>query len=164
MPTPTYTPMANITLSSSAASVTFSSISQAYRDLVLVVQVKASGGIADAFIKFNSDSTSANYPAVYAQGYGSGTYSGTATNAGIKLYQAANIPTTEFVQANLSIMDYSASDKHKTTLTRANFVSDGTIMQADRWANTAAITTFSISTPYNSFASGSTFALYGIAA
>jgi hypothetical protein len=54
-----YTALANVTLGSSAASVTFSSISQSYRDLVLVITATTSA-VDNAFIRFNSDSGS-NY-------------------------------------------------------------------------------------------------------
>jgi len=49
-----YVPLANLTLGSSAASVTFSSISQAYKDLVLVIEATTSA-LDVAIIRFNSD-------------------------------------------------------------------------------------------------------------
>ncbi len=155
MPTPTYTPLANITLGSSAASVTFSSISQAYRDLVLVFNGNmATSSIAK--INFNGDTTNTNYNAVFMYGDGSTAYSGSSANPYFFRFALNSA-------AILNIMDYTATDKHKTILSRSdneNYV-DG---RALRWANTAAITSFVISSYSGNYAAGSTFALYGIAA
>ena len=57
----TYVAIATNTLSSAAASVTFSSISGAYTDLVLVTNATlASGGAANLWCRFNGDGA-ANY-------------------------------------------------------------------------------------------------------
>jgi hypothetical protein len=61
-------------------------------------------------------------------------------------------------------MDYSATNKHKSVVTRNDHPSH-TQAQANRWANTAAITSISIAVRGgSSFASGSTFSLYGVIA
>ena len=55
MPTPTYTPLATVTLGTAASSVTFSSIPATYRDLILVVNATTSAdGIPS--LRFNGDS------------------------------------------------------------------------------------------------------------
>jgi hypothetical protein len=67
-------PLANITLGSAAASVTFSSIVGTYRDLLLVSQL---GHVSnnDIRIRFNSD-TGSNYNMVYSAGDGGSVYLG----------------------------------------------------------------------------------------
>ena len=62
--------------------------------------------------------------------------------------------------ATASFMDYSATDKHKTVLIRANHPGE-TVACAGRWANTAAITSITINTA-STFVIGSVFSLYGI--
>lgn len=162
MPTPTYTPLANITLTSSAASVTFSSISQAYRDLVLVIKPFGSVSNMSPFIRFNGSST--GYSDVYAIADGSATYSGTRSGTdGYLIGFAASDPTSPG-EIIVNIMDYSATDTHKTYLSRAGKASAGVDMIAGRWANTAAVTSFTINANTGSFASGASFALYGVAA
>jgi hypothetical protein len=160
MPTPTYTPLANITLGSSAASVTFSSISQSYRDLVLVVQAKNTTGGTGLRGRFNGD-TGSNYSFVLMDGDGSSAAS--VAVSGQNVLSFGTNSTADNIQI-INVMDYSATDKHKTVLVRANGASSSVTAFADRWANTASITTFLIFPESNSFASGSTFALYGIAA
>jgi len=156
MPTPTYTPLANLTLSSTAASVTFSSISQSYRDLVLVA-VTTGSQTTSISMNLNGDTTTTNYNRVYMGGSGTSATSSTATNQ----YIASSFTSTS--QHLLNIMDYSATDKHKTVLSRLDNAADSTRATATRWANTAAITSVQILVNAGTFAAGSTFALYGIA-
>lgn len=160
MPTPTYTPLANLTLSSTAATVTFSSISQLYKDLVLVINAKNNTGATGLRARFNNDS-GANYSFVLMDG--DGTTAASATASGQTLLSIGSNATSDTVNI-LNIMDYSATDKHKTVLVRANGASLSTAAFADRWASTSAITSIVVFPAANSFASGSTFALYGIAA
>ena len=160
MPTSTYTPLANLTLGSTASSVTFSSISQSYRDLILVINAPMSSGGVFGYLRFNGDSGS-NYSAVRM--FGSGSSAGSDTG----LIGASAINFSEFyVEQNITtvnIMDYTATDKHKTVLSRANAPSNYVFGIAGRWANTAAITSLTISTSSSTWAAGGTFALYGIA-
>jgi hypothetical protein len=65
----------------------------------------------------------------------------------------------------IQIMDYSATDKHKTALARANNTNNGTNANAGRWANNAAISTVRLGFQKGSqsLASGSRVSLYGVA-
>lgn len=167
MPSATYIPMANITLGSSATSVTFSSISQAYRDLVLVQTLKSVSGSYQADIIFNNDNyPNTNYNLVYMFGDGASTGSGTSNNQNqLALDVFGAVGTTDGFNAITHIMDYSATDKHKSVLFRGNKSATGVEAVAGRWASTAAITSLrcSLSNTNGTFAAGSTFALYGIA-
>jgi len=160
MPTPTYTPLANITLGSSAASVTFSSISQVYRDLVLVCQIFGAGSYP--IITFNSD-TSNTYQNVQMHGNGSDPNSQVFTFTGLGVSQSIGGSATEPFLFTNNIMDYSATDKHKTVLTRSNRAGSGVTALVGRWPSTSAVNTVKIDGNFVNFTSGSTFALYGIA-
>jgi hypothetical protein len=151
MPTPTYTPLATVTLGSSASSVTFSSIPATYRDLILVIRGSLNAGVGS--IRFNGDS-GANYTRVGMYGDGSSAVSYSGTSA-----EVFNNPITSIMQ----IFDYSATDKHKTYLDRDAVPSFAAIAMAGRWANTAAITTVAVIGTGGTFDSGTTFNLYGIA-
>ena len=166
-----YVPLANLTLGASATSVTFSSINQTYKDLIIVIDnAKSLSGTLNAGFRFNGD-TAANY--TYVNVYGSGTTSATATQtlaygnlAGGTDYLVTNAVWNSIV----NIMDYSTTDKHKTVLSRANRAitgagGGGTSMAVNRWANTAAVTTIALSPEFTgSWATGTTFALYGVSA
>jgi hypothetical protein len=164
MPTATYIALANTTLSSATSTVTFSSIPATYRDLVLVCSVKMSVG-KTLGITINDD-TGSNYSHVWMYGIGSGSGSSTAsTNAQYRFMgENANVSTTNFDNSLTSFQDYSATDKHKTMLTRNNQTGSLVEAIAGRWANTNPITKLALAAVGggSNFESGSTFALYGI--
>ena len=158
----TYDLLDSVTLASSASSVTFSSISQDYGDLILVVEWTGSGGVSFVGLQFNGD-TGSNYSRVLAQGRGASGYSSTASTSAY-LYAGTSAGTSEKANAIVQIMDYTATDKHKSVLMRDNNALDRTVMTAARWANTSSLSQIDIITSSNSYAAGSTFYLYGVAA
>ena len=157
MPTPTYTPLATITLSSSASTVTFGNIGSGYKDLVLAIALGSSSTSA-VFIGFNGNSYTSNTSYVRMVGNGSTTDSA-ASNTGIIGWSPQSGAAGSLIT---QIMDYSATDKHKTWLSRSNGGAWVTGL-AGRWASTSAISSFTLTAETANFASGSTFSLYGIA-
>jgi hypothetical protein len=162
MPTNTYTPLATITLTGTASSVTFSSIPATYRDLVLVVEHKVSGG-GETDVQFNAD-TGNNYSTVTMRaGASASTFSATFTSNGIKPQNSVGGSTTVGDFFRLEIMDYSATDKHKTSLLKSGNGSTSFVQNhAVRWLNTAAITSVKCTASGTTYAVGSTFSLYGV--
>lgn len=162
MPTPTYTPIANTTIGTAVNSVTFSSISGVYRDLVLVVNW-GNSATTGFQIRFNSD-TASNYSYVIAQGDGTTKTNLSSSSANVIPMGYVWNPNTVTGNSIINIMDYSATDKHKTVLLRDNETYVGTDMIAARWASTSAITSIQVFGGSSSnFTVGSTLALYGIA-
>ena len=159
MATPAWSPLATTTLSSSASSVTFGSIPSGYRDLVLIVEALGNASsAANALVTFNSDSGS-NYPYVGMSGNGSTAISFTGTSTSISGFGSDG---TTRVLSLFQINDYSATDKHKTVLVRANRPDSVVQARAARWANTSAITTVTITDNLaNGYSVGSTFSLWG---
>jgi hypothetical protein len=156
MPQPTYTALATVTVASNISTVSFGNIPNTYRDLILVTNMKADQ-INEAFVTFNGSSS--DFSGVRIIGSSSGASSNTySSNFGILVTETG---AATFIT---QIMDYSATDKHKTLLTRQNRP-DVTAATAFRWANTAAITSIAI-TPQSPFVfvSGATFSLYGVIA
>jgi hypothetical protein len=157
MPTPTYIALQNTTLGSLAASVTFSSIPATFRDLVVITNVDGTAQ-TEMFVRLNGD----NYNTIRMQGNGSIAGSGSTTNAdGARLNGNGDIMTDFSFSSIIHIMDYSATNKHKTGLSRTNS-SNGVDACAFRWANTNAVTSVTVYPAAGSFDVGSTFALYGI--
>jgi hypothetical protein len=156
MATPTYTLIDSEVLASAAASVTFSSIPADYRDLVLVIQSKSDSGNTTIRFELNGD-TGSNYTFVSMLGVDGGlvisSNGASATVGGDNASESLNI---------LQFMDYSATDKHKTVLSRQNrTITAGAY--AVRWANTAAINQILMAKNAGLYAAGSSFYLYGIA-
>lgn len=160
MATPTYELIDSTVLGSSASSVTFSSIDQSYRDLIITVSsTTLSGGYR--YCQINSD-TGNNYPYVVAYGTGSSTGSYTAT--GNRIYQDwASSASATVALVQWQILDYSATDKHKPILTRASDSGVIDSMFANRWANTSAVTQLDIAVNGSSFAAGTIIQIHGIA-
>ena len=158
MATPTYTLIDSVTLGSSASTVTFSSI-PAGGDLVIVMTGQTTDG-ANCTFRINSD-TGNNYSYVYMRGDGSAAFS-TSTGASDSNY--VGYLTANPLNAILQFADYSATDKHKSSLVRTNDPSARVFAIANRWANTAAINRIDfILSGGESFAAGMTFYLYDIA-
>lgn len=160
MPTPTHTPLATLTLTGTDSEVAFANIPNTYRDLVLIVEGELSAaGTPDILLKLNSDSS--NYTQVYMRGTGSSTASGTYTT--IYLNSASTWSSGRRYNHIVQIMDYSATDKHKTVLARGNWAGGDINASASRWASNTAVNAVSVSVSSGSMAIGSTFSLYGIA-
>ena len=158
MATPTYTLIDSTTLGSSASSVTFSGISATGKgDLVLVTDTITVSGAAAYYTRFNSD-TGSNYSTVGM--YGNGT-SGVSNNTTANYFdlQGFAIASTSRSLVLMNIQDFSATNKHKSVLTRANRPDSSVYGGAGRWSNTNAITSIAVSASSN-FAAGSTFHLY----
>jgi hypothetical protein len=163
MATNTYVALQTQTLTTTAASITFSSINQGYTDLVIIAQIK---GTANTFLnlRFNGD-TGSNYSRTVLSGDGSTVISERRSNQ-----TSINTDYNETIQTNLNyittlhIMNYANSTTNKTVLCRPNNAATGVGATVGLWRNTAAITSVSLVANSNSFDSGSTFTLYGIAA
>jgi len=154
MATPTYELLDSTTLASAASSVTFSSIDQSYGDLVLVIAGEQTANDNYDFY-YNSDTSNSSY--VYMEGTGSSAGTGSGSN------QFGSLSDSVHSSSIHHIMDYSATDKHKTTLVRSN-IDQWVIALANRWASTAAITSIELAARGGgNFVSGTTFSLYGIA-
>ena len=161
MPTAQYTALANVTLGSTASTVTFSSINQTYRDLLLVTT--AIGSVSTNLNgRLNNDTGSA-YHFVSAGGNGSTTLSQSGGPGTAFLWNDRSLLTTTTpLTTIINFMDYSVTDKHKTVLVRSGNSANGVSMLVNRWESTSAITTILIYPGSGSFAIGSSFALYGV--
>lgn len=158
----TYTLIDSVTLGASASSVTFSGISAAGKgDLVLVVEASTSSSSHIQF-RLNGDSGS-NYNLVNMYGNGStaGSYSSSSISVGY-FTTVATPSTGAKTIVNASFLDYSATDKHKSVISRAGKSASGTDALANRWASTAAVTSLQVIASAGNFEIGSTFHLYQI--
>ena len=156
MPTPTYTLIDSVTLTSTSSQVDFSSIPADYGDLVLVVSGKSSSTSMNIQMKLNNTSQTS---AVWAYGTGSGTGSSSSSSLANGYFENTK-PSNTIAQ----IMDYTSSN-HKTALIRIDSAGRGnTFMEASRFALTSVVNEINVVALYDTFASGMTFFLYGIEA
>ena len=163
--TATYEKIATTTLSSASATVTFSSISGAYTDLVLVTDnIFNTTNLAAAYLRFNSD-TGSNYS--YQSMQGTGTVAAGERGSSQSYMYVARSFGGDQTHNIINIMNYSNTTTNKTVLSRCGSggESSSTVTAVGLWRSTSAISTIlmGIDGGYN-FVSGATFALYGIKA
>jgi len=160
----TYTPIATTTLGSAAATVTFSSISSSYTDLVLIVNMSSTTNAANyLYMQYNGD-TGSNYSTTIVGGDGATAVSvrfANRTNFNID-YSAT--PKTERGNRIINIMNYANTSTYKTGIVRSTRAGGGTDAIVGLWRSTAAINEIKLTCDSDTFATGSTFTLYGIAA
>ena len=109
----TYEKIATTTLSSSAADVTFSTITGAYTDLVITCNFGAITASQDFAMRFNGD-TGSNYSDTRLYGNGSGVVSGRSTSGTRINVDSAGVSTTLIAFDTININSYSNTTTYKT--------------------------------------------------
>ena len=164
--TTAYDSIATTTLSSTASSITFSSIPATYTHLQIRANVVGTSGNYDLLCQINGD-TATNYNFNYLAGTGAAAASGSGTttafiNLANNFTQGTTIPGVVVVD----ILDYANTNKYKTTKTLAGADANGSgwlQLGNGLWRNTAAITSITIYlSSSQSFFTNASFALYGI--
>jgi hypothetical protein len=169
----TYTPIASTTLTASATEINFTSVSSAYTDLVLVCNLGMSRTGAAFFLRVGNGTidTGSNYSETEL--YGTGSAAGSARRTSSTEWNIfSNVGSSTTTGENtfiMQFMNYSNTTTNKTVLGRANNASSssfpGTAAAAFLWRSTSAINTIRVvRNGTDTFNSGSTFTLYGIAA
>jgi len=167
----TYSLIEANTLSSSAASVAFSSIPATYTDLVLRISARCAdtGVYGGLKFTFNSD-TASNYSFTVMYGNGSslaGDADTAIANARAKFtITASNATADTFGNLEIYIPSYLASVRKPLSALGAGETNAATAymgQNANLWKNTAAITSIQISEIFSTnLLTGSSFYLYGI--
>jgi hypothetical protein len=161
----TYEPIATYTMPSAASSYTFTSVSSAYTDIVLIGNLAAGSTNFDIQVGNGSADTGTNYSSTRIYGNGSAAGSDRQTsNATGMLGNVSNSATvlTNFI---VSFQNYKNTSTYKTVLARFNDSNAITFGIVGMWRSTSAINTIKIySTNASNIPAGSTFTLYGILA
>lgn len=160
----TYEPIATTTLSNGTTqSVTFSSISGSYTDLVLVCSASNATSARNLLLRLNSD-TGTNYSNTRIFGDGSAAYSDRDTSTTYMYIGINGNSTTDFTTHIINLQNYSNSTTYKTAIARSSYATAYVDSYVGLWRNTSAITSIEITTGAVNWRSGSTFTLYGITA
>jgi hypothetical protein len=166
----TYTLISSSVLSSTTASVTFSSIPATYTDLVLQVSGRSTGNgetFGSLRLRFNSD-TATNYS---VKSIKATPTPGMAEEISISFFygqyaiNGENATANTFGNAEVYIPSYTANQNKPFSMSAAvegNYSNQPYRTEsASLWRNTAAISTILVYSDAN-FVSGSSFYLYGI--
>jgi hypothetical protein len=156
------------TLTSTAASVTFSNIPQNYTDLKFVMSARANAGGAwhDANLTFNG---SGSYSDKFLYGSGGSSASSQDVSALTPRGTNGNSATANtFGNSEIYIPNYTSSAAKGISMdevTENNAAGNNSalaVITVGLWTGTSAITTLTIAPISGSFVSGSSFMLYGI--
>lgn len=153
----TYEPIATTTLSSATATVSFSSISASYTDLVLVVRGSSSAGAAKITLN-NVTSGIYDNQRVYGTTAAGADHS---PNSGEMYPGGSQFTDGMFI---LHILNYANTNIPKSLISR--YASPATLvgMCLTTWQSTAAVNSIQVGVSSGTYASGSNFTLYGILA
>jgi hypothetical protein len=156
----TYEPIASNTLSSAANTITFSTISGAYTDLVLTTNCRISTGDNAFHIRFNSDS-GANYAVTLINSTGSTATSARGTS---ETQSLIGVGGTSVQSSVVHINNYSNATTYKPFFVQIANSTNYNRLVVGSWLNTNAITSVSILLlgTGDTFSTGSSFTLYGI--
>ena len=162
----TYEAIATSTLGSAQSTITFTSISQSYTDLIAIFN-GSNSGTTQYFLQVGNGSidTGSNYSTAGLTGNGSSplstSYSNETVGVRADLYATGggNIKNTIF-----QLNNYSNSNIFKTILIRSSLPVSETVACAGLWRSTSAINTVRLTCSGGNFETGSTFTLYGIKA
>jgi hypothetical protein len=165
----TYTLIQKTTLTTSAASITFSSIPQTFTDLVVKVSARttyASPYGEGIYLSFNGLSTNMTRRRLYGLGSGSGG-SDSAANSYASYTSAASQTANTFGNSELYIPNYTSSNYKSSSLdgvAENNAAEAAMLLNANLWSSTAAINSITL-TPEtgSSFVQYSSVSLYGVA-
>jgi hypothetical protein len=163
----TYTPIATTTLSSNAASYTFTSIPSTYTDLVLIANGSTvSGSNLSLRVGNGSIDSGSNYSYTLLNGNGSSATS-------VRYASQTQIqPSNEDAYWNstvaglmiINFQNYANTTTNKTILSRANHASLGVAATVGLWRSTSAINQIFFAGASQNLVAGTTLTLYGIAA
>jgi hypothetical protein len=161
-------PIATQLLASAASSVTFSNIPQGYKHLqVRFIAIPTSAASTYRIRgQFNGD-TGNNYATHLL--FGSGTGVGSAAGSSINQFSVGSsvlgIGANQTVAGILDVLDYSNTNKYKTsrTLSGGDFNGSGEVdLNSGLWMNTIGVTSISLYFDTTTVATNSRFSLYGI--
>jgi hypothetical protein len=168
-PPSSYASIATVTVGSGgASSITFSSIPSTYTHLQL--RGISRGGYAESddtiYATFNGD-TAANYSFHNLLGNNSaGANAGTSqSNIQIARIAEASLTSNDFATAVIDILDYTNTNKYKTTRSLSGWDGNGSgdiRLISGNWRSTSAITSITLTPGSGSFLQYTQFALYGI--
>ena len=168
-----YESIATVTVTSTAASITFSSIPSTYKHLQIrgIGRTDYAAKTGSANVRFNADG-SAIYTRHYLYGDGTSAVSGGQINQSeidIIATSGSTAAANIFGAILIDIIDYADTTKYKTLrhINGVNFndvsIDQSMWMASGLWRSTAAITSIVLdSYSTSNFVAGSTFALYGI--
>ena len=152
----TYESISTTTLSTAAASVTFSSIPGTYTDLVIVTNFTTSANdLYGHYVQVNGD-TGSNYSRTILYGTGASVGSARQSNNNSLYFGtwSVDIDTTDRALTTIFFNNYSNTTTFKPAVGRYNVASVEVGAGVGTWRNTAAITSINLALNSSTYAAG----------
>jgi len=166
--TGSYESIATQNVSSSVASITFSSIPSTYKHLQIRSISSGSYNCA-VLLRFNGDTSSsyAYHSLTSGPGYGTSVYTNNGSSSSSMLFFDQQLGGSTYQNNTIcDILDYANTNKYKTnrTLSGVNNSANGGFIyfNSGLWQSTSAVTSINLFPASFTFNAGSKFALYGI--
>jgi hypothetical protein len=163
----TFVKIATVTVDSGgAATIDFTSIPGTYTDLVIKISGRTNASSPFYKLTFNSSTSGYSWRQLYGTGSGIGTQSGSSDSA--IWFGDANPSTytaTTFANGKICIPNYTSSTNKSVSVDNVNennATGAAASLTTGLWANSAVITSLSITVFSGSFVQYSTATLYGI--
>ena len=165
-PATSYESISTVTVGAGgSSSISFSSIPSTYKHL----QIRFSANNAsnqNIFLRFNGDTTGANYTRHYLYGDGSSAASGGNVSDGQLSIGYTSLAANVFGAGIVDILNYASTSINKTIRSLAGYDQNGSglvVLYSGVWSKTPeAITSISIYSTSSNINQYSHFALYGI--
>lgn len=156
--TATYDCIATTTLSTTASTITLSSIPGTFTDLVLTCSILGNGSPSRIYL--NTDNATTLYS--YTELAGDGSTASSSRQSGTFFPWTGNTNTTTPLVSIIHINNYASTNVNKTMLIRHSQASSHAAAVVGLWRSTAAVTAVNLTGA--TFNSGTTVTLYGIKA
>jgi hypothetical protein len=158
----TWDSLASYTTPSAVQEVTFTSISQLYTDLYIVVNAGTDAGTVHDIAWYANGDQGNNYAFVRCLAESSGAYTdGSGTTSAVNCNQIGADPSATWLQ----IFNYASTSAYKASLIKTATIFGTSITMsvgAGTYKSTSAITSVTLRDPQGTFDTGSSFTLYGI--
>lgn len=159
----TMTLLASQVLGASAASVTFSSISQNYKTLRVIVSAREDANTLACYLLPNGSSTSLTSMALQGNGASAIEFTGTDIQG---LVDGSTMTANSFSSVEYEIPNYAGTAAKAISIyavTETNAATSYLRLAAGLWSNTAAITSITLQpAATENFVTDSSFYLYGL--
>lgn len=144
-----------------SGTLTFTSIPQLYRDLIVVINGQSVNSVQELIVYANGDTNNGNYRNFTWNRFGNGTVAAPR----IGTFPGLNIPSPgTSAQFEATFIGYSSTAWKKNALSNAQYEDTPNYFRNIfewKWNNTAAITQLTFTIPSGNIANGTTFSLYG---
>jgi hypothetical protein len=160
-----YSAIQTYTLSTSAASVTFSNIPQNFTDLNIVYSGRSDGAVVNNNVNITINGVTTNQSGRCI--FGDGSNAGSITNVLAGFIPGASATASTFGNGQIYFPNY-AGDANKSFAGDAVASTNGTTtsygLTANLWSQTTAINSLGLTPSSGNWVTNSTFTLYGISA